>query len=103
MTDHFVFARIIERFIPVLRQRQGLSPEQAATCQNILNCHTSVLGGLDYACSDCESHYPRYHSCRHRHCPQCQQAASDRWVERREQDEGEPELQATASVTCVWK
>lgn len=86
MTDHFVFARIIERFMPDLRQRQGINPDQAATCQNILNCHTPVLGGLDYACNDCGSHYPRYHSCRHRHCPQCQQAASDRWVERRERD-----------------
>ena len=86
MTDHFVFARIIERFLPALRQRQQISPDQAATCQNILNCHTPVLGGLDYACHDCGSHYPRYHSCRHRHCPQCQPSASARWVAQREQD-----------------
>jgi hypothetical protein len=86
MTDPFVFARIIERFIPGLRRRQRISPDQAATCQNILNCHTPALGGLDYACHDCGSHFPRYHSCRHRHCPQCQQSASERWVERRQQD-----------------
>ncbi|MCG8325739.1 MAG: IS91 family transposase [Thiotrichales bacterium] len=86
MTDHFVFARIIERFMPGLKQQQRISPEQAATCQNILNCHTPALGGLDYACNNCGLHYPRYHSCRHRHCPQCQQSASERWVERREQD-----------------
>lgn len=86
MTDHFVFARIIERFLPRLRQYQRLRPDQAATCQNILNCHTPVLGGLDYACHDCGSHYPRYHSCRHRHCPQCQPSASARWVAQREQD-----------------
>ena len=86
MTDHFVFARIVERFLPRLGKRQRISPGQAATCQNILNCHTPVLGGLDYACNDCGSHYPRYHSCRHRHCPQCQQAASQRWVEARQND-----------------
>ena len=50
MTDHFVFARIVERFLSRLRSRQHISPDQAATCQNILNCHTPVLGGLDYAC-----------------------------------------------------
>ncbi len=86
MTDHFVFARIVERFLPRLGKRQSISPGQAATCQNILNCHTSVLGGLDYACNDCGSHYPRYHSCRHRHCPQCQQTASRHWVEARQDD-----------------
>jgi len=86
MTDHFVFARIIEHFLPALKTQNQISPEQAATCQNILNCHTSVLGGLDYACDQCESHYPQFHSCRHRHCPQCQQTASQRWVEHREND-----------------
>jgi len=86
MTDHSAFARIIERFLPRLKAQQQISPDQAASCQNIVNCHTPVLGGLDYACDQCGSHYPRYHSCRHRHCPQCQQRASEHWVERREQD-----------------
>ena len=86
MTDHFVFAHIIERFLPGLKTQKQISPDQAATCQNILNCHTPVLGGLDYACDQCASHYPQYHSCRHRHCPQCQQTASKRWVEQRLND-----------------
>ena len=86
MTDHYVFARIIERFLPQLKAHKPISPDHAATCQNILNCHTPALGGLDYACDQCGSHYPRYHSCRHRHCPQCQQTASRRWVEARQND-----------------
>ena len=86
MTDHFVFARIIERFLPYLKTQKQISPDQATTCQNILNCHTPVLGGLDYACDQCESHYPQFHSCRHRHCPQCQQTASQRWVDQRQSD-----------------
>ena len=53
MNDHFVFAHIINRFMPNLRTRQRINPDQAATCQNILNCHTPVLGGLDYACDQC--------------------------------------------------
>jgi hypothetical protein len=86
MTDHFAFARIIERFLPRLKVQKQISPDQATTCQNIPNCHTQVLGGMDYACDQCESRYPRYHSCRHRHCPQCQQTASRRWVEARQND-----------------
>lgn len=53
MTDYFVFARILDRFLPSLKQTRRISPDQAATCQNILNCHTPVLGGLDYACGQC--------------------------------------------------
>jgi hypothetical protein len=44
MTDHFVFARIVEHFLSKLRRRQHISPGQAATCQNILNCHTPYSG-----------------------------------------------------------
>jgi len=69
-----------------MQQHQSLSPQQASTCQNILNCHTSKLGGLDYMCDQCHQHYPQYHSCRHRHCPQCQQKASVKWVEKRMAD-----------------
>ncbi|MFK5913603.1 MAG: IS91 family transposase [Woeseiaceae bacterium] len=82
MKQFNLFAHIIQQFLPSLRQRQSLSPQQASSCQNILNCHTSILGGLDYQCDECHHHSPRYHSCRHRHCPQCQQKASALWVEK---------------------
>jgi len=86
MYDHYLFANIVKRFLPDVRQHQTLSPQQASACQNILNCHTAKLGGLDYQCDQCAQHYPRYHSCRHRHCPQCQQKASALWVEKRSKD-----------------
>lgn len=86
MADHFIFARIVQRFLPALRQQQALSPQQTTACQMILNCHTARLGGLAYACDHCAQPYPRYHSCRNRHCPQCQQAASVRWADDRLQD-----------------
>jgi hypothetical protein len=43
MIDHFVFARIIERFLPKLKAQKQISPDQAASCQNIVNCHTPVI------------------------------------------------------------
>ncbi len=86
MNDHTIFARIVQQFLPDVRQHQSLSPQQASTCQNILNCHTAKLGGFDYMCDQCRQHFPRYHSCRHRHCPQCQQKASEQWVEKRMDD-----------------
>ncbi|MDA3835306.1 MAG: IS91 family transposase [Spirochaetales bacterium] len=86
MNDHFIFARIVQQFLSDVRQQQRLSPQQASSCQNILNCHTQKLGGLDYVCDGCARHYPQYHSCRHRHCPQCQQQASAHWVAQRQAD-----------------
>ncbi|GMR16748.1 MAG: hypothetical protein BMS9Abin31_1121 [Gammaproteobacteria bacterium] len=83
MNDHFIFAKIIQQFLPDVRHKQALSPQQASSCQNILNCHTAKLGGMDYVCHTCTCHFPLYHSCRHRHCPQCQQKASEQWVEQR--------------------
>ena len=86
MPDHFILADIVRRFLPELKRSHNLSPQQASSCQNIVNCHTAKLGGLNYVCQDCAHHYPLYHSCRHRHCPQCQQQASERWVEQRMHD-----------------
>jgi len=86
MSNHFIFAQIIKQFLPKLKRQQKLSPQQASTCQNILNCHTAKLGGLDYQCDRFYQHTPYYHSCRHRHCPQCGQQASERWIAKRQQD-----------------
>ena len=86
MSNTTQFASIIRQFIGDVRTQQKLSPQQASSCQNILNCHTQKLGGLDYACDSCARHYPIYHSCRHRHCPQCGQQASEKWVTQRQQD-----------------
>ena len=32
--------------------------------------------------NQCDYHRPQYHSCRDRHCPQCQYQASQAWCER---------------------
>ncbi len=86
MPSTLAFTSIAQSFLPAYRARYALSPQQASTCQNILQCHTAKLGCLDYACDACARHYPRYPSCRHRHCPQCQQRASARWAEQRMAD-----------------
>lgn len=83
MSNHFIFAHIVQQFLPAVRRQQALSPQQLSSCQNILNCHTPTLGGLDYVCDHCAQHYPHYHSCRHRHCPQCQQQVGEQWLAQR--------------------
>jgi len=46
----------------------------------IESCRTEVLGGHIYTCATCATTRYRYHSCRNRHCPTCQQDAAQAWL-----------------------
>jgi hypothetical protein len=47
-------------------------------------CRTEALGGHIYRCPDCQEQVYRYHSCRNRHCPKCQQLNSQQWLARQQ-------------------
>src|SRR5271163_4346057 len=47
-------------------------------------CRTAELGGHVERCEDCDHIQIAYNSCRNRHCPKCQGAAAQRWLEARE-------------------
>ena len=49
-------------------------------------CRTAALGGHVEACEDCAHTRVAYNSCRNRHCPKCQGAARDQWLEARQAD-----------------
>lgn len=72
---------ILSRF---LDPDQPLSPRQWQVCSHIQCCRTAALGGLQLHCDHCDYALPRYHACRDRHCPRCQQRASRRWCERQQ-------------------
>ncbi|MCP4047943.1 MAG: IS91 family transposase, partial [Gammaproteobacteria bacterium] len=63
-----------------------LDGHRLKVCRHLRACHTPVLGGIQYQCNHCHSQVPQYHSCRDRHCPQCQCRASRRWSERQQHD-----------------
>jgi hypothetical protein len=46
----------------------------------IEGCRTEVLGGHIYTCATCATTRYCYHSCRNRHCPTCQQDATQTWL-----------------------
>lgn len=52
----------------------------------IRDCRTSALGGHVERCDDCGEERIAYNSCRNRHCPKCQGARRDRWIEARKAD-----------------
>jgi len=52
----------------------------------IIACRTPALGGQVEQCDHCGHEIVRYHSCRNRHCPQCQTTARLSWVNDRLQE-----------------
>lgn len=77
---------ILADHLETYRQRHRLTPQQARTCHRIGLCRTATLGGEQVQCDHCAFEQYRYHSCRNRHCPQCQRRASAAWCEARTAD-----------------
>src|SRR5919206_1435906 len=59
---------------------EQLLPSQQAALQAIEQCRTEALGGHVYTCPACGTTRYSYHSCRNRHCPTCQQDATQTWL-----------------------
>ncbi len=59
-----------------------LSPAQWKVVRALAACRTPALGGQLYYCPDCRREHFVAHSCRNRHCPQCQGNLALDWLER---------------------
>ncbi len=77
--------QVMNQFLPAYRQQHRLSPQQSKVIGAIRACRTDTLGGHILHCESCGKFQIRYHSCRNRHCPQCQQQASQQWCEQQMQ------------------
>ncbi len=77
-----MLGEIFRRYGPAYRARFGrsLSPSQLQAMQAIAQCRTEALGGHVYTCPFCQVTRYSYHSCRNRHCPTCQQDATQVWL-----------------------
>jgi hypothetical protein len=76
-------ADVLRRFGRAYRQTYGgLSPDQARVTRALIQCRTAALGGHVDACDACGARQISYNSCRDRHCPKCQAAATAAWLER---------------------
>ena len=61
-----------------------LSPHQWKTVRALAACRTGALGGQLFYCTECRREHFVAHSCRNRHCPQCQGSAALDWLEEQE-------------------
>jgi len=67
-----------------LAQAGHLSLGQLKVMSAIEACRTAELGGHVDRCEDCDHLQIAYNSCRNRHCPKCQGAAAQQWLEARQ-------------------
>jgi hypothetical protein len=61
-----------------------LSLGQLKVMSAIESCRTAALGGHVMGCTKCGHTHVAYNSCRNRHCPKCQGAAANAWLEARQ-------------------
>lgn len=66
-------------------KHHDLDIRQAAVCRHIQSCRTEALGGRHMRCDHCGHEQILFHSCRDRHCPQCQWRATQQWYDKQSQ------------------
>lgn len=72
-------AEVLRHFGADYLRTHGLSTAQARAWRAIVACRTPALGGQQLRCDGCGARQWRWHSCRNRHCPQCQSRQRDAW------------------------
>ena len=68
------------------KRRQRMSPAKARVRRAILGCRIPALGGHVETCDACGTTRHVYHSCRNRHCPQCQTRGKEAWLAQRRRE-----------------
>jgi hypothetical protein len=79
-------AEVFRRHGPAYLAKHVLSSAKAKVWRAIVACRTAVLGGHVETCDGCGVTRHVYHSCRNRHCPQCQTRAKEHWLAKRRQE-----------------
>jgi hypothetical protein len=75
-------AEVLRAALSASAARPPLSAHQWKTLNALLACHTPALGGHLYRCADCGQDHFIAHSCRNRHCPSCQRAGAEEWLDK---------------------
>ncbi len=76
---------ILSRFTARLEQQHTITPAQYKVMRHLTACRTKALGGQYLQCDTCDFDQHRYHSCRNRHCPKCQQKATRQWCDAQQE------------------
>jgi hypothetical protein len=74
---------VIRRVTSQLLREDSLGPEQRRLLSSIRDCRTPALGGEVLVCPECGLEKEVFHSCRNRHCPNCQAETQNKWIAAR--------------------
>jgi hypothetical protein len=79
-------AGIFRRSGPDYRATFGaqMPPAHLRAMQDIEQCRTESLGGQMSHGEPCRDDHDSSHSCKHRHCPTCQNDQAEQWLERQQ-------------------
>jgi predicted RNA-binding Zn-ribbon protein involved in translation (DUF1610 family) len=75
-------ADVLRVALPPFAACHRLPAHHWKTLDALLRCHTAELGGHLYRCADCGKDHFIAHSCRNRHCPSCQRATAQEWLDK---------------------
>jgi hypothetical protein len=78
-------ADIVRTYGPAFVKRHGrwITGLHLKVLRAIAACRTAALGGHVDQCDSCGQRAISYNSCLNRHCPKCQAAARQQWLEKR--------------------
>jgi len=79
-------AQVLATCGPAYLAKHHLSAAQAKAWRAIVACRTPALGGHVECCQRCGAIRHVHHSCRNRHCPQCQTRAKEAWLAQRRRE-----------------
>lgn len=79
-------AGVLDTCGPAYLATHTLTVAQAKVWRAITACRTAALGGHIDRCDACGATRHVYHSCRNRHCPQCQTRAKEHWHAARQRE-----------------
>ncbi len=79
-------ADIFREYGAAYRANHDLPLSHLKAMSAIESCRSAVLGGHLFRCEECGHEQPEYNSCRNRHCPKCQGAATEKWIKAREKE-----------------
>lgn len=77
-------AEVMRAGLPSFTRAHRLPAAHWKVLNALLTCRTPALGGHRYRCAQCRREHFVPHSCRNRHCPRCQGAASHEWLARQQ-------------------
>jgi hypothetical protein len=74
---------IAEEYQQQLLEKQGnnIQTEHRHALKKIIACYTPLADAMLYHCDRCQNVTTLYPACGHRHCPACQHAANNDWLD----------------------